>query len=102
MATVPKIPNGRPIPLQRRLLYQFLLERFQGDPKGAKFVCLEVSPEGVVAVQVCVRAIACRSSADSDTRTASLTRLSTVASDRGILDSWSTTTSWGSRGSAVG
>ena len=74
MATVPKIPNDRPIPLQRRLLYQFLLERFQGDPKGAKFVCLEGSPEGVVAVQVCVRAIACRSSADSDTRTASLTR----------------------------
>ena len=42
------------------------------------------------------------SQAAAAARTGKPPAVSTVASDRGILDSWSTTTSWGSRGSAVG
>ena len=52
MARVPKIPNVPPLPLQWRLYHQWFISRFEGDPKGAKFVYLEGSPENRVLASV--------------------------------------------------
>ena len=66
MAIVPKIPNTPPLPIQWQLFHQFFVDRYQGDPKGARFYYIEGEPEHRIRVPRDPRRRRCFSSRTHD------------------------------------